>query len=200
MSEMIRRSQEKHDREKAELEEKYPDGNFPEQICPYCGLDNAPSKWMAFNLSCVEPPHHCRRCKKWFGFEPMAEEERVEVLAKCLNIAERRSTVRPSLIEDIREDMGGYYQIIFTHWFAKLFFGTELSVEYKIVPPDRHIVGSHLMKPGQRKEKGRPMWMIHLAEMVTDAEPLRYLKEYYDRHYQSGEDEVNSVVNRLGID
>ena len=66
--------------------------------------------------------------------------------------------------------------------------------------PNRHIVGSHMMAPTYRKKEGKPMWMIHLEKMVTEEEPLRYLKKYCDRYYSPAQHEVNSVIDRLGVD
>lgn len=62
-----------------------------------------------------------------------------------------------------------YYALIFSHDFAKAFFGEELVEEdfYEAVPYD------------EGYEKLRlPAWKYHLQQMVLEKEPLKYLSKF----------------------
>jgi len=206
VSKMIEESRREMEREKAELKAKYPDENYPEQICPYCGKNGRAGMFnFAMNLSDVEPPHHCSRCLKSYGHDPLTDEEKIDILVKYVEVLNEKRVwpgeISPETARAFWIPDNEYYKHIFRHEFAKAFFGTELNIKRISVQPDPHIVGSHLMGTQYRKEEGKPMWMKHLERMVTEKEPLRYLKQYYDRHYRTDDkDEVNSVVERLGID
>ena len=54
-----------------------------------------------------------------------------------------------------------YYQIIFSHDFAKAFWGTELNYRSK----------KCLSPRGQN-------WQYHLQQMVLEKEPLKYLERF----------------------
>ena len=126
----MRESEERWQRQKNELEAKYPDGNYPEQICPYCGHDCKPSYPM--RLSSVEPPHHCSKCDHWFAEESLTDDDRMNILLKCIGIVEQKSLgngfPRPGIIYDIVNK--GYYATIFSRWSCISLKATSFSFSF----------------------------------------------------------------------
>lgn len=69
--------------------------------------------------------------------------------------------------------------VIFSHDFAKAFWGTDWSYRYynteskKIIDLTRKFKYKHLINLGARK-----MWQYHLQQMVLEKDPLKYLEKF----------------------
>lgn len=58
-----------------------------------------------------------------------------------------------------------FYGVIFTHWFAKAFWG--------VVPA--HL---NLDEYAESTYTGKPNWQHHLQQMVLEENPLKYLERF----------------------
>lgn len=68
---------------------------------------------------------------------------------------------------DLRsKDVSSFYWFLFSHDFAKAFFGTELHHKYEYAP-------EFLDEPQMISA-----WVFHLQQMVLEPEPLKYLEKF----------------------
>jgi len=64
----------------------------------------------------------------------------------------------------------GYYELIFSHDFAKAFFGEDEMLAVDAFHPKHMLSGN--MPPTQ------PEWQYHLQQLVLEKEPLKYLEKF----------------------
>jgi hypothetical protein len=84
-------------------------------------------------------------------------------------------------LEDLLFDCS-YTDIIFSHDFAKAFWGEEVLSEvreYPIVEKDgKEIIGD---KPILAMTVEFPAWQFHLQQMVLEVEPVKYLEKFLSK-------------------
>lgn len=111
-----------------------------------------------------------------------------EILQKCVQQAKNNGFKLSELwILDNQESWLDFKEkIIFSHEFAKAFWGEELSIvdevyDAEIVPRNDKSAPYCLNKDYVQSWKLEfPKWKMHLREMVLDKEPLKYLEKFID--------------------
>lgn len=83
--------------------------------------------------------------------------------------------VPASVIHHIAEDKV-YHSLIFSHIFARYFWGIEYFCEHGFLEVDTDGMGTVCLKCG--KEKTYQGWENALQQMVLEKEPLKYLEKY----------------------
>ena len=99
-----------------------------------------------------------------------------EIFFKVYSKAEKNfyeyktSSILPSFLSD--EDLynsvenGTYFRVIFSHEFAKAFWGERVESELISVPGISKLIRGHIS------------WQLHLSKMVLEKEPLKYLEKF----------------------
>ena len=64
-----------------------------------------------------------------------------------------------------------YYRHIFSHSFAKAFWGEELGCQWCGEPDCSHL------EPNREQER----WQLELQQMVLEEQPLKYIEKYVDK-------------------
>lgn len=108
-------------------------------------------------------------------FIPMTDEE---ILTKALEKAIENGYKFTSRLKHVpRWDSDDYFPVIFSHDFAKAFWGEEMTFVKAYEGTDFN--GLYLYSEG-----GEPavieawQWQWHLSQMVLEKEPLQYLKKF----------------------
>lgn len=67
-----------------------------------------------------------------------------------------------------------YYGLIFSHKFAKAFWGEQDCVGTPVgnLPTDQPV------ETASQQNSGVPMWKYHLQQMVLEEDPVQYLKRF----------------------
>jgi hypothetical protein len=68
-------------------------------------------------------------------------------------------------------DCQSVFDVIFSHDFAKAFWGEE-EIEYTESPFYHHVWG------GDESKCTDKAWRVHLSQMVLEKEPLKYLEKF----------------------
>lgn len=71
-----------------------------------------------------------------------------------------------------------YYDVIFSHEFAKLFWGYEPYYMYE--SKYQHVFENHQCKVIETRAGG--IWEHHLQRMVLENNPIDYLVKFYEKH------------------
>ena len=66
------------------------------------------------------------------------------------------------------------YTVIFSHDFAKAFFGEEIKSLYKTSEMRKALNEEILICK-------KPAWQLHLQQMVLEEEPLKYLEKFLEK-------------------
>jgi hypothetical protein len=91
------------------------------------------------------------------------EEILKKVIEKCAN---RQMDIQTKKYFNKIIEEGTYYTLIFSHDFAKKFFGEEIR-------PEVNLNGTQI--------GNIPIWKINLQQMILEENPLKYLEQFLDK-------------------
>ena len=120
------------------------------------------------------------------GYVPKCKSSHVDMTDEKLSVIKIHAYRKESLyfFVEFDGDHGGWmthcYEIIFSHSFAKAFFGEENGSPciHSMEKNDECITGWHWDKDRPKNEGYYPAWQYHLQVMVLEENPIQYLGRF----------------------
>lgn len=96
-----------------------------------------------------------------------------QILLKSINIAKNNGLILEEIwILSDNTWLDFKEKVIFSHKFAKAFWGEENN------DPESHYYEIRSMRTGHIQDKNISLWQIHLQQMVLEKNPLKYIERF----------------------